>query len=297
MNDLNMLTVYLGSSGHCRDIFKDTARQFGALIAEKGKSLVYGGMDTGLMGILAKTAHENGADVTGIIPLKLKDSERILKGITKTILVEELCDRKKQMFKMADAVVTLPGGFGTADEALELLYWGSRKLHQKPVVFVNIDGYWDEFIDFINSTADFNPAYLIIVNSIDEVFPALENWQAPEIVPSDALARFPHFEDEICRNTSMPIIIDEATIENTYYAICALGLRQLGKHERSIGFLNKNKQFDKLESWIRHAAKERFITEKCLQLFAIEEDEDTLMRKSRAPVRIEIDLHNDKWGD
>lgn len=296
--NINTLTVYLGSSGHCRDIFKNSAIEFGRLIAKYNKKLVYGGMDTGLMGRLARNAHEAGAEVTGIIPMKLKDSERMLRGITETILVEELCDRKKKMFLKADAVVSLPGGFGTVDEMLEILYWGSLKLHKKPSVIINIDGYWNDLIAYIRAMPDFNPAYLIVVDTLEECFTALDEWEPPEIVSANASDHYPHFEDEICRSTKEPIIIDEATIENTYYGICALGLRQLGKHDRAIGFLNTDGQFDRLQKWIQTAAKERFITEKCLTLFAIKDTEDSL----RATLKenqghIEIDLHKDKWGD
>ncbi len=294
-NTIKTITVYLGSSGHCRDVFKDSTIKLGELIANAGKNLVYGGMDTGLMGRVAKSAYKNGADVIGIIPMKLKDSERILKGITETILVEELCDRKKKMFLKADAIVTMPGGFGTVDEALEILYWGSLKLHQKPIVIVNIDGYWDNLISYIRTLPDFNPAYLIIVDTIDEIFPSLSEWQAPELIGLKH-EHYPHFEDEICRNTQEPIIIDEATVENTYYAICALGLKQLGKHNRAIGFLNTDGQFNKLEAWIEDAARERFITQKCTTLFAIEKDEFKLRQILKNMDDVEIDLHNDKWG-
>ncbi|MBX2834613.1 MAG: TIGR00730 family Rossman fold protein [Micavibrio sp.] len=297
--NINTITVYLGSSGYCRDIFKDSAKELGEAIAKAGKHLVYGGMDTGLMGIIARTAQEGGADVTGIIPMKLKDSERILHGLTETILVDELWDRKKRMFQMADATITLPGGFGTVDEAVEVLYWGALHLHSKPVVIVNIDGYWDDLIAYIRSLPDFNPQYLLVIDSVDAIFSTLDKWQAPEIIPSTkADKRFPHFEDEICRRTNEPIMLTEATIENTYYGICALGLRQLGKHDRGIGFLNTDGQFDRLKNWIKSAGIERFVTPKCLKLFAIEENEATLRQALKDNAgHIEIDLHRDKWGD
>ena len=296
MNTFNTLAVYLGSSGHCRDIFKDTTKQLGKLIAKTEKALVYGGMDAGLMGALAQSALNGGAHVTGIIPNKLKDSERILKGLSKTILVEELCERKKLMFLEADAILALPGGFGTVDETLEILYWGNLGLHKKPMVIINIDGYWNDFITYLNTLPDFNAAYLIIVDTLEEIMPALEEWNPPQIKDTNHL-HYPHFEDEICRDTREPLIIDTATIENTYYAISALGLKQLGKHNRPIGFLNTNGQFDKLETWINTAAKERFITQNCLKLFAISNNEDALRKTLKTLPSIEINLHDEKWGE
>ena len=151
MNNIKTLTVYLGSSGFASDIYKQSAIDLGRMIAERDYYLVYGGMDAGLMGLLAKTTLEHNGDVTGIVPQKLKDSERILGNLSETILVEDLWDRKKRMFKMADAVLALPGGFGTLDETLEVLYWGSLKLHNKPLVLININGYWDNLITYLLS--------------------------------------------------------------------------------------------------------------------------------------------------
>jgi uncharacterized protein (TIGR00730 family) len=296
MKTINTLTVYLGSSGHCRQIFQDATRELGKIIADAGKNLVYGGMDAGLMGALAQSALNHGAHVTGIIPTKLKDSERILKNLSETILVEEMCERKKLMFLKADAILALPGGYGTVDETLEVLYWGNLGMHDKPVVLINIDGYWDDFIAYIETLPDFDPRYLITVSTLDEIMPALQNWQAPEIDKIDHL-HYPHFEDEIGRKTNQPIIVDIASVENSYFAVSALGLKQLAKHDRNIGLLNTNGQFDKLQTWIDTAAKERFITEKCKKLFIIDNDEETLRKRLKSSTNVKIDLHNEKWGE
>ncbi|MCB1650680.1 MAG: TIGR00730 family Rossman fold protein [Alphaproteobacteria bacterium] len=296
MNNINMLTVYLGSSGHARPVFKDSARALGAMIAREGKHLVYGGMDAGLMGLLAKSALDHGGRVTGIIPRKIKDSERILPDLSETILVEELCDRKKRMFLMADAVLALPGGFGTLDESLEILYWGGLKMHRKPLVLINIEGYWDDLIPYLQGLEDFDPRYLIVAQTLNELFPALQSWSAPDI-PHATHDHYPHFEDEIMRNTSEPIVIDKASVENTYFAICAMGLKQLGKHGRGIGLLNTGGQFDGLIAWLKRAAQERFITEKCLQLFTVDTDEARLRETLRAQKPVHIDLHGEKWGE
>lgn len=294
MNNINMLTVYLGSSGHARDVFKNAAEELGRLIGKSGKDLVYGGMDAGLMGILAKSALDNGGHVSGIIPKKIKDSERVLENLNETIMVEDLCDRKKQMFLMADAIIALPGGFGTLDESLEVLYWGGLNLHSKPLVLINIEGYWDALIKYLKPLPDFDERFLVVVDSVEEVMPALEKLEdLPRVKTPPHL---PHFEDEITRDTDIPIVVDKANVENTYFIICALGLKQLGKHNRSIGFLNKNNQFDDLIAWIRHAAEETFITQKCLKLFGAHERERMLWAILKNQDTVSIDLHKEKWG-
>jgi hypothetical protein len=289
------LTVYLGSSGYARDIYKNAATDLGARIAQNDYHLVYGGMDAGLMGKLAQSTLDHGGTVTGIVPRKIKDSERILGNLTSTLLVEELCDRKRLMFEEADAVIALPGGFGTLDESLEVLYWGNLGLHSKPIVFVNIDNYWTELLSYIKTLPDFDPAYLITVDTIEDIFPALENWS--KIPHIETPSHMPHFEDEIMRATNEPIIIDIPTIENTYFAVCALGLKQLGKHTRHIGFLNQDGEFNGLLDWFKRAAKETFITDKCLGLFDSAKDEETLRAQLKSQPEISIDLHKDKWGE
>lgn len=293
-NNLQTLTVYLGSSGRAKSVFKDSARTLGETIGRAGKSLVYGGMDAGLMGILASSAIQSGAHVTGIIPKKIKDSERILPGLSETILVDDLWERKRRMFQRADAVLSLPGGFGTLDESLEVLYWGHLGLHNKPLVLINIENYWAPVIDYLQTLPDFDPRFLIVANDVKDVMTKLENWQAPE--KPDSSEHFPHFEDEISRDTDDPIIIDKATVENTYYLICALGLKQLGKHDRHIGILNTDGRFDQLIDWLNIAARETFITEKCLKLYNVAKTQSDLHTLLQSQEKILIDLHKDKWG-
>ena len=294
MNDIQTLTVYLGSSGHARPVFKDSAKAFGALIGKGGYKLVYGGMDAGLMGLIALSALENGAHVTGIIPRKLKDSERILSNLSDTVMVEDLWDRKKRMFKQADAIISLPGGYGTADESLEMLYWAKLSLHNKPLVLVNVENYWKDLINYLKTLPDFDDRYLLVVDKVEDVIPALQNYQP--LPPVEDTDRYPHFEDEICRETEEPILIDKASVENSYYAICALGLKQLHKHKRAIGFLNTDGQFDGLLNWINTAAEEKFITQKCLELFNVDTDRETLRETLSHQQYVEVDLHGAKWG-
>lgn len=296
MSLFQTLTVYLGSSGKARDVFQDAAQRLGTLIGKNGKRLVYGGMDAGLMGEVAMAAMRAGAHVTGIVPQKLKDSERILSGLSETILVGDLWERKVKMFRKADAVVALPGGFGTLDESLEILYWGHLQMHAKPLVLVNIEGYWDDLIAFLKPLPDFNARFLLVVDSVENVFAALDAWQPPSL-PIMLKEHLPHFEDEITRKTSDSILIDKASVQNAYYAVCALGLKQLAKHGRAIGFLNKGGKFDGLLKWFIRAEKEHFITPKCLQLYSVAEDETRLRELLKTQAPMAINLHKEKWGE
>lgn len=294
MNNIQKLTVYLGSSGRCRSIFKDTAKNLGALIGQRGKELVYGGMDAGLMGIVASAALDNGAKVTGIVPKSLKDSERIHPDLSETILVPDLWERKLKMFKRADAIVNLAGGFGTIDEMLEALHWAELGSHNKPIVIVNTDGYWDEFIAFLRSLPNLPTAHLIIADNEDHMFELLDDWVPPDITGDEE--NLPHFEDIILQETDAPLIIEEATIANGYLLATALGLKQLGKHDRHIGILNKDCAFDYLLSWIEKAQKEKFVTDHCTKLFNVSDDINDLITKLAAQKTITIDLHHEKWG-
>lgn len=293
MNNIHCLTVYLGSSGRCRPVFKDAAKMLGHAIGARGKELVYGGMDAGLMGIVANNALESGARVTGIIPKKLKDSERIHPRLSETILVPDLWERKLKMFQSADAIIALPGGFGTIDEALEALYWGHLGSHAKPVVFLNVEGYWDEFLKFIRALPDLKSELLIIAENVEEIFDLLGNFSAPPVTGNSG--NLPHFEGDILGEDSQPMIFEQASIRESYILATALGLKQLDKHTRPIGIRNTT-QYLSLLKWIDRAEEEHFITDRCKLLFSTADTTENLREKIISQDHISIDLNSEKWG-
>lgn len=292
MQDFHTLTVYLGSSGRCRDVFKDSAKKLGTLIGEKEHALVYGGMDAGLMGIVANGALASGARVTGIIPKRLKDSERIHPDLSQTILVPDLWERKLKMFQRADAIVTLPGGFGTIDELLEALYWAQLGSHAKPVILVNTENYWDDFIKYLNDLEDMPHDHFIVVPRVDDIFPALAEWNASITINSNS---FPHFENDILQNTDEPLIFDRLLVGEGYKLATALGLKQLGKHNRAIGIVNDG-GFDDLLRWVTLAQKETFITDHCMDLYSVAKSRDELDDLLATQKKVDIDLAREKWG-
>ena len=294
MNNIQNITVYLGSSGRCRPTFKESAKKLGNLIGAHEKALVYGGMDAGLMGIVANHALDSGAHVTGIIPKKLKDSERIHPDLNETILVPDLWERKLGLFKKGDAIIVLPGGFGTIDETLEALYWAHLGSHNKPVILVNTEHYWDDFIAFLKTLSDLPQNHLLTADNVEDVFDKIETYTPPTITGNPK--NLPHFEGKILAKTNEPLIIEEASVKESYILATALGLKQLDKHHRPIGLLNDKKQFDPLLRWIETAQQEHFITDRCTQLFSVAPTRTALQDKLKKQNSIHIDLQTEKWG-
>ena len=138
---LRSVCVYCASSSEAPPSFFAAARAFGELIAREGLTLVYGGGGVGLMGACAAAAHAAGGRVMGVIPDFLIGAERPLASV-ETVVVRSMHERKMMMFEAADAFVVLPGGIGTLEEAIELLSWRRLGLHAKPIVFLDLEGYW-----------------------------------------------------------------------------------------------------------------------------------------------------------
>ena len=117
--------------------------------------LVYGGGAIGLMGIVARSVMENGGNVTGIIPQFLRDREVMLREVDDLIVTADMHERKRIMFERSDAFVALPGGIGTLEEVVEVMTWAQLDQHAKPVMIVNIDGFWDPLVaQFTRMTED-----------------------------------------------------------------------------------------------------------------------------------------------
>ena len=150
MND-NMKTVcvYCSSSNRVKQLYKDTAAEMGEILAKSGKDVVYGGSKSGLMGIVADSAIENGGKVTGVITEHLQDLEVAHQGLTETHIVDTMHERKTMMTDKADAFVILPGSLGTLEELAEIATWRQLGLMCKPIVIVNVDNYWDSFMVLI----------------------------------------------------------------------------------------------------------------------------------------------------
>jgi uncharacterized protein (TIGR00730 family) len=143
--------VFCASSNGAEPIFLEAAKTLGRSIAGRGWQLVYGGADVGLMGALADAALSDGGAVTGVIPRALAEREIAHRGLTQLIEVGSMHERKAEMARRADAFLVLPGGLGTLDELCEILTWALLGIHDKPVVLINIAGYWDAFLGMLDA--------------------------------------------------------------------------------------------------------------------------------------------------
>lgn len=138
--------VYCGARAGTDPRFEVEATRLGTGIAARGWRLVYGAGDVGLMGAVARAAQAAGGDTFGVIPRHLVDWEVGKTDLTRYVVTETMHERKKVMFMNCDAVAVLPGGAGSLDELFEVLTWRQLGLHDKPVVLVNVAGYWDPLI-------------------------------------------------------------------------------------------------------------------------------------------------------
>jgi uncharacterized protein (TIGR00730 family) len=135
--------VYCGSRNGISPVYANAATQTGQMLARNGWRLVYGAGDVGLMGRVAQAVQQAGGRTFGVIPTHLMAREVGKRDLDSFVITETMHERKKVMFMNADAVVVLPGGAGSLDEFFEALTWRQLGLHAKPIVLLNIDGFWD----------------------------------------------------------------------------------------------------------------------------------------------------------
>jgi uncharacterized protein (TIGR00730 family) len=149
---MQRLCVFCGSSSGQRPVYADHARALGRLLAERSLGLVYGGGHIGLMGVLADAVLAGGGEVVGVIPRTLVEKELAHSGLTALHVVETMHQRKALMADLADGFAALPGGFGTADELFEILTWAQLGLHSRPVGLLNVAGYFDPLLAWLDHT-------------------------------------------------------------------------------------------------------------------------------------------------
>jgi uncharacterized protein (TIGR00730 family) len=193
MAAIKRLCVYCGSSRGGDDRYREAAVRLGTLMAEAGIELVYGGGRIGLMGLVADAVLALNGRVTGIIPTHLHDRERAHTQ-ARLEIVGSMHERKQRMFDLSDAFVTLPGGLGTLDETIEIVTWRQLGLHDKPVVVVDVGGYWAPLAALVEHTIahGFAPPaardYVQRVGSVEEVLPCLARLPEPKIKGDSRLA-------------------------------------------------------------------------------------------------------------
>lgn len=150
---IRAVCVFCGSSAGARPAYRDAARAFGHQIASEGRTLVYGGGNVGLMGIVADAALGAGGTAIGVMPQHLVDREVAHTGLTELRVVSSMHERKQVMADLADAFALMPGGLGSLEEFFEVWTWGQLGLHRKPYGLLNVDGYFDPLLGFLDHAA------------------------------------------------------------------------------------------------------------------------------------------------
>jgi uncharacterized protein (TIGR00730 family) len=182
---INSVCVFCGSSPGRRPDYTTSARRLGHALAAARKRLVYGGGNVGLMGVLADAALEGGGEVTGVIPRHLVDREVAHSGLSYLRIVDSMHQRKQLMADLSDAFVVLPGGLGTLEEFFEVWTWGQLGLHRKPYGLLNVAGYFDPLLAFLDHSVEErfvssdHRALLRVADDVDELLASLEMHEPP----------------------------------------------------------------------------------------------------------------------
>ena len=184
---LNRICVFCGSQPGDKPGYVEGARRLGALLAGQGIGVVYGGSTLGLMGALADAALAGGGKVTGIIPTGLVQRELAHRGVPDLIVVGSMHERKTQMADLSDGFIALPGGLGTLEECFEILTWAQLGIHEKPCGLLNLDGYFDQLIGFLDHAVEQRfllPQYrslLLVEQDPDALLTRMRNYEPPAV--------------------------------------------------------------------------------------------------------------------
>ena len=180
---IRRVCVYCGSSPGHPPRYVEAATELGHLLGAAGIELVYGGGRTGLMGAVADAVLDVGGRVTGVIPVGLLEREVAHRDLTELVRVESMHERKAVMFDLADAFVILPGGLGTLEELTETATWSQLGMHAKPMLVVDVDGYWAGLWQLLDRSVaegfmkEANRGILMAVDRVEEVLPALTSYR------------------------------------------------------------------------------------------------------------------------
>jgi uncharacterized protein (TIGR00730 family) len=180
--------VFCGSSVGNRPDYAEAAASLGRLLAERGLSLVYGGGNVGLMGVLANAALAAGGDVVGVIPEAMMKWEVGHLNLSRLHVVASMHERKAMMAELADGFVALPGGIGTMEELFEVWTWGQLGLHAKPLGFLDIAGYYGHlhgFLDHMAAEGFIKPrhrAMVAVESRPQELLDRLQSYEPPAVI-------------------------------------------------------------------------------------------------------------------
>lgn len=184
---IKSIGIFCGSSVGAKQIYSTEAAKLGALMAKAGIELIYGGGNIGLMGIIADAVIQENGKCIGVITNHLQDKELGHSGISSLEIVETMSERKNRITELSDAFIAMPGGFGTLDEVMEVLTYYQLGISDKPVGFLNINGYYDSLIDFMNHATDEkfvkveHRHNIVIANTAEEMLQKIINFTHTEV--------------------------------------------------------------------------------------------------------------------
>lgn len=184
---MNRLCVFCGSSSGKGDTYEAAARLLGRTLAEAGIKVVYGGASVGLMGTLADAALEAGGEVIGVIPKSLQEREISHKNLTDLRVVGSMHERKALMSDLSDGFVAMPGGAGTLEEFFEVWTWAQLGEHSKPCGLLNVDGYYDPLLNFLDHVAtqgflsEKHRDMVLVEKEPKPLLESLSNYHPPEV--------------------------------------------------------------------------------------------------------------------
>ncbi len=179
MTKPSSICVYCGSASDVAEPYRAAATALGRMAGENHIDIVYGGGRLGLMGLVADAALAAGGRVIGVLPQAIVALEVAHGALSETVIVDTMHQRKQTMADRADAFVILPGGLGTLDEGIEMLAWKQLRFHDRPIVIVNIAGYWDPLLAMIERATDEKFIYertrplFRVVSEVAGVLPAI----------------------------------------------------------------------------------------------------------------------------
>ncbi len=181
MTNIHSLAVFAASSTKLKPAYFLAAHRLGEILAQHHIRLVYGAGNMGLMGEIADSVLANGGEVTGVIPQFMVEQHWEHQGCTELIVTKDMHERQAAILQSADALLALPGGMGTFGELTEVLTWKQLGLHTKPIVILNVDGYYDDlprgFSRMVDEhfMRDIHSRMYVVVSSPDEVLAAIQN--------------------------------------------------------------------------------------------------------------------------
>jgi uncharacterized protein (TIGR00730 family) len=184
---MKRITVFCGAREGTESVYIEQAAALGKTLAKQNIGLVYGGADLGLMGAVANGALSEKGEVIGVIPEFLQTREIGHKNLTELIIVKSMHERKTKMNDLGDGIIALPGGFGTIEELFETLTWVQLGLQNKPIGVLNIGGYYNSLIAFIQTMVnseflrEIDEKLLIVRDNIDDLLSEMKNYSTPPI--------------------------------------------------------------------------------------------------------------------